>query len=599
MRASRISLLSLAALLAAQAPAAAAKLYGADRCVSDKLRAAARVCGAALEAHARYDRDQDAGRRDAALSRARGKLAKAWARAEKRVAKELDCSETTAPDVEVSALVEETAAAIAADVNEGLDLDLRGDAACGADLLGAGARACKGMLRAWGQHVRMKADDRLRLRLGADEARVQADLAEEAAAARASCSSQATPQSLADALDALAGDVVEATTVSPAVAGPGLGWIQVIPEEEVEYLGRKLRPICLYGTPYQFFARRGTVNKLVIYFQGGGGCWNYPMCDLPTCDPSAVTSDLLVSGLADLRNPANPFRDWHWVFVPYCTGDAHFGDAQATYTAPGLAPLPIEHRGFVNARVVEKWARDHFVLPEQVFVTGCSAGSIGTILNAPYLMEFAWPSSHFEALGDGYVGVTTQDFLTNDLGNWGLEQNLPDWIPGLAGALSTEFPIAEAYVETARYYPWNRFATYTTAYDGGNGSQSAFYNIQLNGGNPLADLTWWNASCAWSEAMRRSNQTVYARAPDNFRYYIGAGTAHCISWREKAYTDTAGGVPAFVDWVNAMLAGSPDWVNVECQDCGVTLPGDPTPPVLPTPPFDENGNIVCEATGPP
>ena len=34
---------------------------------------------------------------------------------------------------------------------------------------------------------------------------------------------------------------------------------------------------------------------------------------------------------------------------------------------------------------------------------------------------------------------------------------------------------------------------------------------------------------------------------------------------------------------------------VECEDCGVTLPGDPMPGMLPTAPFDENGNIVCDA----
>ncbi len=577
------------------APAAAAELYGADRCASDKLRAAARVCGAVLEAHARYEGDQDVGRRDATLAKQRSKLAKAWARAEKRVAKELDCGETTAPDAEVAALVEEAASALAADVNEGLDLSQRGDAACGAALLRAGARACEGQLRAWGQHVRKKADDRLRLRLGADQAGVQADLAEEAASARASCASQATPQSLADALDALAADVVEAATISPALEGPGLGWIEVFPEEEVDYLGRKLRPTCLYGTPYRFFARRGTVNKLVVYYQGGGACWNRAMCDLPTCDPDVAASDLALGGLHDLRNPANPFADWHWVFVPYCSGDVHFGDAGVTYMQPGFDPLPIEHRGFANARVAEKWARDHFVLPEQVFVFGCSAGGVSTIVNSPYLMEFAWPSSHFDALADAGNAVVTREFLENDLRNWGLEQNIPDWIPGLDGILSREFPVGEGLGEIARYYPWNRFATYTTAYDGGSGAQSAFYNIQLNDGNPLADLTWWEASCAWHEGMRALNQLSYARAPANFRSYVGPGTAHCISWRDKAYTDTSGGVPAFVDWVNAMLAGSPDWVNVECQDCGITLPGDPIPAVLPTPPFDADGNVVCDA----
>jgi hypothetical protein len=592
VRPRRLAWLAPAALFVA--PAAAGELYGADRCVSDKLRAAARVCAGVLEAHARHEVDQDTGRRDAALSRAGSKLAKAWTRAERRVAKEVDCNETTAPDAEVTALVGEAAGALVADVNEGLDLGQRGDAACGADLLRASARACEGLLRAWGQHVRKKADDRLRLRLGAEQARVQADLAEEAAAARSTCASQATPGSLAEALEVLAADVVEAATVSPAVEGPGLGWIQVFPEEEVEYLGRRLRPICLYGTPYQFFARRGTVNKLVVYYQGGGACWNRAMCDLPTCDPSVGTSDLAREGLHDLRNPANPFADWHWVFVPYCSGDAHLGDAGVTYMQRGFDSLPIEHRGFANARVAEKWARDHFVLPEQVFVFGCSAGSISTIVNAPYLMEFAWPSSHFEALADGFVGLATQDFLENDVHSWGLERNIPDWIPGLDGILSREFPVGEGLGEIARYYPWNRFATYTAAYDGGSGSQSAFYNIMLNDGSPLADGTWWEATCAWHEGMQALKQLSYARAPDNFRSYVGAGTAHCISWREKVYSGTSGGVPVFVDWVNAMLAGSPDWVNVECQDCGVTLPGDPVPPTLPTPPFDASGNVVCD-----
>jgi len=63
---------------------------------------------------------------------------------------------------------------------------------------------------------------------------------------------------------------------------------------------------------------------------------------------------------------------------------------------------------------------------------------------------------------------------------------------------------------------------------------------------------------------------------------------------DKVYGDTTGGVPAVKDWIVAMLAGSPDWLNVECQDCGTTLPGDPRPGTLPTAPFDADGNIVCE-----
>ena len=64
----------------------------------------------------------------------------------------------------------------------------------------------------------------------------------------------------------------------------------------------------------------------------------------------------------------------------------------------------------------------------------------------------------------------------------------------------------------------------------------------------------------------------------------------------KVYTDTTGGVPTIVDWVNAMLAGTPDWAERRVHRTAArTLPGDPKPPNLPTPPFDVDGNIVCDA----
>jgi hypothetical protein len=31
---------------------------------------------------------------------------------------------------------------------------------------------------------------------------------------------------------------------------------------------------CGRGAPYSFFFRPGTVNKVVIDFEGGGGCWD-------------------------------------------------------------------------------------------------------------------------------------------------------------------------------------------------------------------------------------------------------------------------------------------------------------------------------------
>jgi hypothetical protein len=581
-------LLALGLLLAAPAPAAS--LYATDRCVSDKLRAVGDACQGVLRAYGRWEKRQDQARLDAALGRARVKLARAWGRAERRAARDADCAETTAPSTTLAQLVEDAGLAIAAAVNDGLDPGDKAQARCGVGLLRAAERACTGLFDAEAFHLRKRDQDRLRLRLEADQATVLADFQEQSLAARNGCPTGANAQNLGTELESLLSQAVNATTISPAVDDQD--WMPIDPPEEVRYLGRKLHPICSFGTPYRFYARRGTVNKLVVYYQGGGACWSYGTCAAPTFDPYGGDPRGYHGGFSSYDDPRNPFKDWNAVFVSYCTGDIHWGDATYVYEQNGDT-LPVEHRGTVNARVVEKWARDHFVMPDEVFVTGSSAGAYGAIANAPTLMEETWPSSHFDVLGDAGNGVITQDFLVNDIGKWGIEKNVPRWIKALDVPLE-QLSIVDVYAEVARYYPWNRFATYATAYDGGSGGQSGFYNIMLQDGNPLAGLSWWNATCEWDEKMRAQNNETAMRAP-NFRYYIGTGSRHTMWGADKVYDDTTGGVPTVVSWIEAMLDDSPDWTNVECTDCGTRLPGDPGPVVPETPPFDADGNIVCAA----
>jgi hypothetical protein len=584
---------ALAALVLSAAPSGAAKLYGTDRCVSDKLRATAEICEAVLGSYARFELDQDQGRLESALAKSRRKLAKAWGRAQKRVVREVNCEESTAASADVAGLVEDAAAALADSLNQGLDVGDPADRRCGSEMLEAARDACGGLLRSSALHLRRRAQDRLRLRLAADRANVLADLQAAAVDARNGCKTALTPDAVAGQIEALADGAVEAATVSPAVDDQAFTMIE--PPEEVSYLGRKLRPICSTGTPWVFFAKRGSLNKVVMYYQGGGACWNYFTCSFPTYKVEAGPSDDpdgASSGFADLQNPDNPFKDWTVVMIPYCTGDVHWGDASFLHEGGSGQSIQIEHKGAVNARVAEKWARDHFVMPDEVFVTGSSAGAYGAIASSPYLMEFAWPSSQFAVLGDAGNGVITQDFLVNDIAKWGIEKNVPRWIENLDVPI-TDISIVDVYTEVARQYPWNRFGTYTSAFDGGSGGQTGFYNVMVAGGNPIAGLAWWESSCAWNQAMREQDFETFARTPSNFRYYIGTGSRHTMWGNDKVYSDTTGGVPTVRDWIAAMLDGTPAWTNVECTDCGTTLAGDPKPATLPTPPFDDLGNIGC------
>jgi hypothetical protein len=137
-------------------------------------------------------------------------------------------------------------------------------------------------------------------------------------------------------------------------------------------------------------------------------------------------------------------------------------------------------------------------------------------------------------------------------------------------------------------------------FDGGGGGQTGFYNVMLTG-SPLGALSWWNASCAFGDTALSQSVDTFEAVPDNYRYYFGTGSRHTMFGNDKVYSDTTGGVPTVVDWVNAMLASGADgrdanWENVLCENCGLLLEGDPAPNPL-APPFQQQAQdtvIVCE-----
>ncbi|MDH3686222.1 MAG: pectinacetylesterase family protein [Myxococcales bacterium] len=565
--------------------------------MSEKLRAAAKQCKSILKAQAKQVKKPNAAKLDTALDKSRARLEKAWTKAEIRVASEVDCSETTGPYTDLAYALEDAASALKDDVTDGLDPASKSHAKCSKKIIGALAKACVDLLIADADHIRNRDKDRDRGELAADRADAeQKFLSGFGKAVSGNCPTAATGEGLLAELENAVSDAKDVATISTAVSDDE--FTEIVPARFVEYADRTLEPTCADGAEWSFWVKRGSVNKVVMYYQGGGACWNYGTCNAPTYKTGTGPGDNpdnFSSGFADLDNPENPFRDWHFVFVPYCTGDIHWGDNEVTYRFND-ENLRIRHRGSHNALVAEKWARDHFVDPEVVFMTGSSAGAYGAIASSAHLMEFAYQSSEFVVLGDAGNGVVTQDFITEDLENWNLLSSVPDWIPALDVPIE-ELSLADLYIELGLYYPENRFGTYTSAYDGGSGGQTGFYNIMLNEGNPVAGAVWWNASCAWNVEMQALNAIAVDRAP-NYRFYVGPGSSHTMWGRPRVYEEVEVGQPRIVDWVTAMVDGTAGWVNTECVDCGITFDfmngdNDPLPPALPTEPFDATGTIVC------
>ncbi len=542
--------------------------YPTNSCVALKQKAAGKFCQSALKAWAKYQSNPDADpsgtKRDATIDKATTKLTSSWGKAEAKASKkQVDCVVTTVTAGQADANLRQRVADLKTAALVGLNPVDAGDRKCGSGILKSLGKLCSGYLKAESKFIKKPSKDKDRSGLAAGKSK--ADGKFQTAYARAAGLCSATPALESDLVTAAAG--ASDASVSDTISSPSLPTVftQEIPDVSVSYKGKTLSPRCSRDTPYSFFYKRGTVNNLLVYYQGGGACWDLATCwALPVYKIDAGAGDnpdLIGTGFADPNNPLNIFKDWNVVFVSYCTGDVHWGENDKMYSG---APQQTLHRGRVNAAVAEKFAREHFPSPDKVFVTGSSAGAYGAVLNSAFLMDEVYPASEFGVLGDAGAGVITQQWLENKIQSWNIEKNLPTFIPGIELPLS-KFSIVQVYEALANAFPQNRFAQYQTNYDGGNGGQTSFFHIMRVG----VDTSWWEHQCEWTACMRQFLGDLHTRVPSNFRSYTGAGSRHTVYGADKAYTDLTGPVPITVrDWVQAMINDDVGWVDVDCLDGG-------------------------------
>jgi len=572
--------------------------YPSNECAGEKMDAAANRCDKVLKASSIWAKTQKD--RQPRIDRADRVFDAKWASAEEKAAREgVDCAEMTLSGAEMKALMNTAVDEIAAEVMGGLDLGVEKEAICASKLLKSAATMCQKLLKAESRFIDDLSLDPEGAICDAAQAKAGSQFAGQwESTTRKACPTTATEGEIAAELEELSEAVVTNVTVSPnvpddafmAIPHPAVGEAG----HEVAYQGDTIGPRCQDSSPYSFFARRGTENKLLMYYEGGGACWETLTCGLPACKQDVNLGEytgLITpgggsgSGFADLSQPGNPFKDWNIVYVPYCTCDVHWGDSAVDYPEmiliPGTLEFPakhVEHRGYDNAKLAEKWAREHFLNPSDVFVSGSSAGSYGATMHAIPLSE-VYPASSINMLGDAGNGVITQQFVEEQFGNWGVEGNLPD-VPGISDVPTTQQSIPSIIAAAARFYPRTKWAHYTAAYDGGNGGQTGFYHLMLYPDFFIVWEYWWQSSCAFNEVMRQQaldTEAAVSLENDNYRYYIASGSEHTGFGSARVYDDTTGGVPPLADWVNAMIAGTPAWTSVEADPFNVLFPGECSP----------------------
>lgn len=313
--------------------------------------------------------------------------------------------------------------------------------------------------------------------------------------------------------------------------------------------------ICSKGSPYAFYWRSGTTNKLVVELEGGGACWDDSTCaDLGTYTTTAEPPS--PGGVHDASDSRNPFKDWHHLFIPYCSADAHGGNN--THTYKGLFDkIKIHHVGRVNALTALAYAFDHGpTAPDVVATIGCSAGSLGAIINAPYVQAH-FPKARHLYFGDSYVGVISTKQFSDGLHNWHLQ--FSDTVPGLDQA-NLERVAGDSSIDPGLYIvnstitaapTGTQFASYTSNADV---VQTSFF--ALGGGSN------------WTKRMRHLTSTIHTFFPNNYNTFIAPGSRHCRTNDNGLYSVTSDKVK-LGDWMRHLAVGDNlQQRRVDCESDG-------------------------------
>lgn len=199
---------------------------------------------------------------------------------------------------------------------------------------------------------------------------------------------------------------VQATAASLVCAAAHAGYLQW---ETVE-LPASSGASCGNGTPYRFFVNRTPfTSKTVVMFEGGGACWDQGACKGGTLLDAVNPDGIPTNYMTDWNRQAHlglvtPFtmrlhplqsvqtQSWNIVYLTYCTGDVHTGNKVAVYDNVDPAnPMAYHHRGMVNAKAVAAWMAKNLKQPDKLFLTGFSAGGVGSAALYPAFREALRP----------------------------------------------------------------------------------------------------------------------------------------------------------------------------------------------------------------
>lgn len=282
-------------------------------------------------------------------------------------------------------------------------------------------------------------------------------------------------------------------------------------------------------------------ENLMIYLEGGGACFNGATCatnpsSFGEADFAALAATQSEAGIFS-TSASNPVGDWNAVYVPYCTGDIH-GGSKANATVTGVAGTQqfVGHQNVVRMLdLVAPYLGD----PDQVLLTGASAGGFGTLVNFTEVAD-RFDGSALTLLDDSGPVFYDDDVFNPQLGlGFNVLWNIAAAFPADAAPLFATDGLPEVYAYLADRYPDAHFGLASHLQDA---TIRGFFGF----GQPDQTIT----GAEYADGLR----DLRAGLPDDWATYYASGADHVFIPYPDRYTGTSAGV-ALDDWLADLLDG--------------------------------------------
>ena len=180
-------------------------------------------------------------------------------------------------------------------------------------------------------------------------------------------------------------------------------WYEVAPEGAVS----------ADGSPWRAFFKKGSANKFMVYFFGGG----VSVDEYTAARGRSVVSeggfysdnvkyqDYVATWGIGSQDERNPFKDWSVLAIPYGCGDFHCGTGDFSYISLEGEQKVLHHHGYTNYSGALSKVLPYIGQPEALLVCGYSAGGWGTSILAEDVIAHFPNTNNVTVCVDGSLGL--------------------------------------------------------------------------------------------------------------------------------------------------------------------------------------------------